>query len=237
MATTTVTATQHNTLRVVRMQLINRQTYVWVPILIIGASLALSIVIFALIPYDEPKYSGASQAPLWYFLAVGIQALTLSFPFSQAMSVTRRAFFGGTLLTAAMTSAILAVVFIVGGLIETATDGWGLNGYYFKLDWVWQDGPAVAGLAYFVIAMVLFLLGFTGATIYKRFGLLWLTVAWVAVAVVMVGAAALVTFTDSWPVVWTGIANAGPLGVALWGIVVGAVLSLASYGLIRRATP
>jgi hypothetical protein len=237
MSATTVPATRSTALRVVRMQLINRQTYIWVPILIIGASLALSIVIFALIPYDEPKYSGASQAPLWYFLAVGIQALTLSFPFSQAMSVTRRAFFGGTLLTAAMTSAILAIVFVVGGLVETATNGWGLNGYYFRLDWVWQDGAAVAGLVYFVIAMVLFLLGFTGATIYKRFGLFWLTVAWVVVAVVMVAAAALVTFTDAWPAVWTGIANAGPLGVALWGVLAGAVLSLASYLLIRRATP
>ena len=55
-----------------------------------------------------PKYGGGAQAPLWYFDVVGIQALTLTFPFSQAMSVTRREFFLGTLLTAAFTSSILA---------------------------------------------------------------------------------------------------------------------------------
>ena len=89
------------TLNVVRMQFVNRQTYIWVPLLVLVGAFVLSLMIFAMIPDDGVKVGGGSQAPLWYFLVVGVQSLTLTFPFSQAMSVTRREFYLGTLLTAA----------------------------------------------------------------------------------------------------------------------------------------
>ena len=88
------------TLNVVRMQLINRQTFVWVPLLVLGGSLILSLVIFALwIPVvTAPKYGGGAQATL-VVLPGRRRAgdVTLTFPFSQAMSVTRREFYLGTL--------------------------------------------------------------------------------------------------------------------------------------------
>mgnify|MGYP004237449591 FL=1 len=80
---------------VVRMQLVNRQTFIWIPLIILAGSLVVSIVIWSMIPYDAPKYGGGAQAPLWYFFAVGIMGMTQTFPFSQAMSVTRREFFLG----------------------------------------------------------------------------------------------------------------------------------------------
>jgi hypothetical protein len=101
-------------LNVVRLQLVNKQTWVWIPLIVLGSALALSIVIYAMIPSDGPKYGGAGQAPLWYFFALGLQALTLTFPFSQALSVTRREFFLGTLLTA-IGGALLTAVFLPAG--------------------------------------------------------------------------------------------------------------------------
>ena len=101
----------NRTLSVVRMQLINKQTYIWIPLIILGGAFVLALAIYAMLAgsgVTGPFYGGGAQAPLWYFLVVGIQALTLTFPFSQAMSVTRREFYLGTLLTAALTSAILA---------------------------------------------------------------------------------------------------------------------------------
>lgn len=115
------------TLNVVRMQLANRETFVWVPLLILGSAFAISMIIWGILSsagVTVNMYGGGAQAPLWYFVAVGVQALTLTFPFSQALSVTRREFFVGTMLTAALTSAILAAIFVVGGLIELATGGW-----------------------------------------------------------------------------------------------------------------
>ena len=156
----------NRTLSVVRMQLINKQTYIWIPLLILGGASSLALAVYAIL-YDSglqgPFYGGGAQAPLWYFGIVGIQALTLTFPFSQAMSVTRREFYLGTLLTAALTSAILAAIAVVGGLIERATDGWGVNGWFFGLPWVWENGPLGAFLVNFVLAMLFFVIGFWAA--------------------------------------------------------------------------
>lgn len=230
----------NRTVSVVRMQLINRQTYVWVPLLVLGGAFLITLAIYAILinaGLDEAMYGGGAQAPLWYFGVVGIQALTLTFPFSQAMSVTRREFYLGTLLTAAMTGAILALIFVVGGLIEDATGGWGMNGYFFYLPWIWEAGPLGAGIFYFTITMLFFIGGFWAATIYKRFGSVALTTVLVALAALLVLALFLVGQAQAWAQVFTWFGNQGALGLALWGLLLGAVLAGISFLTLRRAVP
>jgi hypothetical protein len=228
------------TLSVVRMQLINRQTYIWVPLIILGGAFALTLAVYAILAnagVTGPKYGGGGQAPLWYFMVVGIQALTLTFPFSQAMSVTRREFYLGTLLTAAVTSAILAAIAVIGGLFEIATDGWGLNGYFFGLPWVWEAGPAGAFLLNFVAAMLFFLIGFWAATIYKRFGSLALTLVLVGIGVLMVAGLWLVGRMDAWAQLFGWFATVGVVGLSLWGVLLGAALAAIAFLTLRRAVP
>jgi len=225
------------TVNVIRMQLINRQTFIWLPLIILGASFLMSLAIYAMIPTDAPKYGGGAQAPLWYFFAVGIQAMTLSFPFSQALSITRREFYLGTLLTAVLTSVILAAVYVVGGFIEQATNGWGLNGWFFRLPWIWEQGPAAAAVVYFGVAMLLFVIGFGCALLYKRFGPLGLTIVLVGIGVLLVGAMYLVGRADAWGQLFGWIATQGALGLSLWGMVLAAVIALGSFLTLRRATP
>lgn len=233
----------NRTANVVRMQLVNRQTFVGLPLLILFAAFAITLAIYGIIifsvsdPIEEPMYSGGTQAPLWYFAIVGIQALNLTFPFSQAMSVTRREFFSGTVLTAVGTSLVLAVTYLVGGLIERATDGWGFNGYFFYLPWIWEHGALSAALFYFAAAMLAFLIGFLGATIYKRFGLLWLLVVTIGLVIVLVAAAFLISVFGSWVGVGEAFANANALYVALIGLGVAVVLAGAGYLALRRAIP
>jgi hypothetical protein len=228
-------------LNVVRMQLVNRSTFVWVPLIILGASFVITLLIYAMIALalgdTDGMYGGGAQAPLWYFLAIGIYALTLSFPFSQAMSITRREFYFGTLLTAAGTSLVLALLFVVGGFVEDATGGWGMNGYFFSLPWLWSAGPLVAGLFFFVTAMSFFLVGFWTATVYKRFGPLGLTLAIVGLAVVLVGIVALITYQQAWPAVWESAVTAGPLGLTLVLAVLATALTTSSYPMFRRLIP
>lgn len=225
------------TLNVVRMQFVNRQTYVWVPLLVLAGAFLLSLAIYAMVPYDGPKVGGGSYAPLWYFLVVGVQSLTLTFPFSQAMSVTRREFYLGTLLTATLTSGLLAAIFMIGGLIEQATTGWGIKGYFFYLEGLWVAGPLAALLSYFVIAMLFFINGFWAATVYKRFGSLGLTAVLVGLGTAIVGAVWVITQLGAWANVWTSLETLGSLGLTLWGIVVWATLAGVSFLLLRRAIP
>ncbi|MCP2638412.1 hypothetical protein K0817_017810 [Microbacterium sp. HD4P20] len=230
----------NRTVSVVRMQLINKQTFIWVPLLVLGSAFAISLAIYAILftaGVSGPFYGGGSQAPLWVLLFVGISSLTLTFPFSQAMSVTRREFFFGTMLAAAMCAVLLGVVFAVGALVEEATGGWGVNGYFFALDWVVSGGPLLAAFFYFVMAMLIFMLGFWSATVYKRFGALVLTSIWVGVALLLVLAIWVITFFELWGDVWTGLVQAGPLGFAAGGLALTVVLGGISYLTIRRAVP
>jgi hypothetical protein len=230
----------NRTLSVVRMQLINKQTYVWIPLLILGGAFVLALAIYAILAgsgVPGPFYGGGQQAPIWYFGIVGIQALTLTFPFSQAMSVTRWEFYVGTLITAALTSAILGVIAVVGGLIEIATDGWGLNGWFFGLPWMWADGPLGAFLFNFVLAMLFFVIGFWAATIYKRFGGLWLTVVLVGIGALFVLGLWAVGRADAWGVLFDWMSAQGVVGMSLWGLVLGAVLAASAFATLRRAVP
>ncbi|KQZ23696.1 MULTISPECIES: hypothetical protein [Microbacterium] len=225
------------TLNVIRLQLINRQTFVWVPLIILVSATVLSVLIYAMIPGDGPKYGGGGQAPLWYFFAIGISAMTLTFPFSQAMSITRRDFFVGTMLTAILGSAFLAALFLLGGGIEVATNGYGVNGYVFYLPWLWEAGPLGAFVVYFALALFLFVLGFTGATIYKSWGPTVVTIVGVGLSLVLVGLVFLVTRLELWVQVGLAIGDLGALGLALWGLAAVVVLGAVSFLAFRRATP
>lgn len=230
----------NRTLNVIRMQLVNRQTYLWVPVIVLGGSLIITLAIYGIIHsagVAGPMYGGGAQAPLWYFAVVGAQALTLTFPFSQAMSVTRREFFLGSLLTAGMTSAILSLIFVIGGLIEQATGGWGMNGFFFYLPWIWAAGPAAAGLFFFALAMMFFIVGFWGATIFKRFGTAVLTTVILGITLVLVGLLWLVGRMNAWAQLFTWIGDQGALGLTLWGLLLIAVLAGTSYLTLRRAVP
>ncbi|WP_424446755.1 hypothetical protein [Microbacterium sp. CH-015] len=230
----------NRTLNVIRMQLVNRQTFVWLPIIILLGSFAMSLLIYGILAsagIDEAKYGAGAQAPLWYFLFVGIYALTLSFPFSQAMSVTRREFWAGTLLAAVLTAVLLGLVFVIGGLIEQATRGWGLNGYFFYAPWIWEHGAAAAGLFFGSLTLLVFVIGFGCATVYKRFGPLGLTIVLAGLGLLLVAALFVVARTESWIEMFSWFAGLTAPGAALWAIVGSAVIAAASYALLRRAVP
>jgi hypothetical protein len=223
-------------LNVARLQLINKQTFIWVPMIILVGAVLLSIAIFWIVPSDT-VIVGAAQAPLWYFFAVGLSALTLTFPFSQALSITRREFFLGTMLIAVLGSTFLALMFVLLGQIELATDGWGLGGYAFYLPWMWEGGAFAAGLEFFTMAMLFFLAGFLGATIYKRSGPLVITLVSVGFGVLLVGVLFFITRLDLWAEVGAAFASLGALGLAMWGLLLVAVMAATSFLVLRGATP
>ncbi|MFJ6533424.1 hypothetical protein [Microbacterium sp. NPDC091662] len=225
------------TFNVIRLQLINKGTFLWYPLMILAAATVISILIYALIPVDTPKYGGGGQAPLWYFFAVGMSAMTLTFPFSQAMSITRREFFFGTMLTATLASTLMGVLFLIGGGIEVATNGYGVNGYLFYLPWLWEAGPLGAFVVFFTLALFFFVIGFTGATIYKSWGQLVLLIVSIGLGLLLVGLVFLWTRLELWGDVGATIMNLGALGLALWGLLITLALMGVSFLAFRRTIP
>lgn len=225
------------TLNVVRLQMINKNTFILVPLIVLVGATIVSVLIYSLIPTDDPKYGGGGQAPLWVFFAVGMSAMTLTFPFSQAISISRKEFFAGTMLAAVLGSAFMGILFLIGGAIELLTNGWGVNGWMFHLPDVWAAGAGGAFVIYFTLAMFFFVIGFTGATIYKRWGALMITIVGVGIGLLLVAALFLITRLELWGQVADTFGQLGALGTALWGLVGVAVLMGISYLTLRRATP
>lgn len=231
-------------LAVARMQLVNKQTFVWVPLIIIGAAFALSWLIYFItttsigdVPSRGEGFNGASQAALWYFMAIGIQSMSLTFPFSQAMSVTRRTFYLGTALVAAGAGAAVATLYTLLAIPERATNGWGVGSYMFAMPWV-TDGPWYeAWLFFFAVTLLVFVIGFWAATIYRSFGAAVLTTALVAVGLAIVGLIALITWRESWGAVGQWFVAQTPLSIGAWLLLATAVLGGSSYLTLRRATP
>lgn len=221
---------------VVRMQFVNRQTFVWIPLIILAGAFLVTLIIWTMLPVEVMKYGGGAQAPMWYFFVLGILSLTQTFPFSQAMSVTRREFFLGTLLSSAVTAFILTVIVVAGGLIEQATNGWGMNGYFFALEWLVSGGGVIGAAVVFIATMVFFVSGFVIGTIYRRFGPLVLTVILVALALLLLGALWVIGQLDAWAPVFGWITTQGPGGLAIGLVIAFVALSGIGYGLLRRVT-
>jgi hypothetical protein len=223
-------------LGVVRLQLINTQSLVWVPLIVLAGAVVISLIIIGLIPGDDVKVVGAANAPLWYFVALGVQSMTLAFPFSQAMSVTRREFFSGTLVLGAIASAMMASIFLILAGIEALTDGFWMNGRIAYLPYLFESGWVVAWLSYFTATLFLFVIGFWMATIWKRFGTLAVVSIGVGLGLVITIAIFLITKMEWWVPVITWFGDIGVIGVTLGGLVLTAALALGSYATLRRAT-
>jgi hypothetical protein len=215
-------------LGVVRLQLINTQSLVWVPLIVLAGAVVISLIIIGLIPGDDVKVVGAANAP--------VQSMTLAFPFSQAMSVTRREFFSGTLVLGAIASAMMASIFLILAGIEALTDGFWMNGRIAYLPYLFESGWVVAWLSYFTATLFLFVIGFWMATIWKRFGTLAVVSIGVGLGLVITIAIFLITKMEWWVPVITWFGDIGVIGVTLGGLVLTAALALGSYATLRRAT-
>ncbi|WP_341728938.1 hypothetical protein [Brooklawnia sp.] len=141
--------------KVARLYLITPISFALVPLLVLAGAFAITLAIFAAIPGDSVRVEGGSQAPMWSLLAIAAIALSHHFPFSQAMSISRREYFAGTMLYATGISLVLALTYLVGGAIEAATDGWGFDAYFFSMPWLWDQGVlvtvALASTAYLML--------------------------------------------------------------------------------------
>ncbi|MDQ0095867.1 hypothetical protein [Paeniglutamicibacter psychrophenolicus] len=225
--------------KVARMQLINKWSFLGIPMVILVASTLMTFAIWALLPASAREgtlYSGSGQAVMWYFLALGIQSLTFTFPFSQAMSVSRRTFYLGTLGLFATIAMGYAILYYLLGLVEKATGGWGFNGQLFALGWIAGNNAAIQILFYFVAMVLLFMIGFWAATVYMRWKATGLLIAGIGFAVVLLGLVALATLNDAWPQVgaWFAAMQVLGLSIVLGGLCV--LLAGGSYLTLRRAT-
>ncbi len=188
---------------------------------------------------EDPIYTGASQAALWCLVFMAAYAASHTFPFSMALSYSRRTFMLGVLLAFGLVSLSFGTAFSLAALVERLSDGFGIHFYTYDLPYITQgDGGIVAGGALAaIVCLVLMLFGFFWAILYRRAGLLGLWIVILGFAVVGLVATMLIFQNDGWPVIWEWLIEQSALSLTGWLVIPTALLALLNYGVIRRATP
>lgn len=221
-----------------RMQMINRWVFIGIPLMVLFVALAFVILIGGvLVPGSDPFYTGAGQSALCCFVFAGVQALTLTFPFSQGLSITRRTYFVGTTGVFALETLCLAILFYLLGLVENATQGWFVHGYVFALPWVTGQSWYGTILLVWSVGFLLFMCGLAMATLYKRWGVTGVLVAAIGVALVLVIVSGAITLSHNWIAFGHWAASQTPLSVSAGVLVVIAAQLAGSFLVLRRTTP
>jgi len=234
--------------RVVRLNLVNKWTTIYVPVMIMFFIWLVNWLIWWIIwgataPADRAKamdgtqWSGGAFYIFVYMLIVGIQVISATFPFALGYSATRRDFSLGSGLTFLLLSAGYSVGFAVLSVVEEWTNGWGLGGHLFTS--VYFDGESLGGRLFTVFATMLFFfaVGAFSAALFMRWRMNGILAAGAVFILLVVGAIALITLTQSWPAVGDWFAANGPFGVSAWLLLPTAVAAIAGYAVLGRATP
>jgi hypothetical protein len=234
--------------RIVRLHFANPWTTIIMPWVILGiiflANLAIWLIIFASVgPEDRAdvseglQYSGASMFIFIYMMVVAIQAISVTFPFALGYGVTRRDYYLGSALTFVVLAAIFTVGLTVLSVIEEATGGWGVGGRMFTALYFGDGGWLQRAFIYFVSFLFFLFFGSAIAAVWVRWKSNGVVAFFVTLAFVLIGLAALVTFTESWPRVGEFFAVSGFLGSFAWTLVPTAIAAVAGFFILRRATP
>lgn len=227
-----------------RMQFVVPQL-IWVPLMVFVSAWALAagigwwvhLAVDSRDPVADPIYTGASQAPLWTMLFMAAYSASNTFPFSLALSYSRRVYLIGTLLAFGAVSLGFGAAFVLAAQVEEWTGGWGAHVYTFALPFLISDGAWAAGLLIATTSMLLMQFGFGGAMLYKRFSVMTIWMIVIGLALVLAVAVMLVVVNDGWPSVWAWLVDQTALSLAGWAVIPTVLLAAINYGLIRRATP
>ncbi|GGF01467.1 hypothetical protein [Mycetocola zhadangensis] len=231
-----------------RLNLINKWTVYWIPLMILGFIWVINMIIWWIISasvtgsdrqdaLDGTQWSGASFYIFVYMLVIGVQAMNMTFGYALGLSLTRREFYLGSTLAFLLLSVSYGVILTVLSYVEEWTNGWGFGGHmftsiYFGSGEVWQR------LFIFTVAMMFFaFVGTVSGTVYMRWRTNGLLVASAISILLIVGAVALITLTQSWHLVGEWFVAVGPHGVVTWMLVPTALSALAGYFILSRATP
>lgn len=229
-----------------RLQFAVPWSFIWLPMAIFLIAWGFGVGIMALIdsqvteriPAEDPiNATGSAQAVIWYLAFMAAYTASHTFPFSVALSYSRRVYLIGTYLTFAVVAAGYGLAAMLFYWIERATDGLGRHMYIFGAPF-FEDVGGVLGVGAFGAMMVLFFMcfGFFWAILYRRVSIPILWTVIIGLIAVMLGVVALITISESWPNIGMWFIDQTAFSLAGWGLVATILLGGLNYWLIRKAT-
>lgn len=208
----------------------------WVIVVGIGASVRFMADGTA----EDPIFTGAGSAALWTLGFMAAYSASHTFPFSLALSFSRRTFVIGAILAFAAVSLTFGLAASLVAWLERVTDGLGVDAYMFDLPFLTEGESGsipLLGVMAALLCLVIMLFGFGVVLLYLRMGLARLWTLILSVVLLVAAAAVLVTLSESWMSVWQWMAQQTVLTISGWLFLVAAVQSVGTYLVIRKATP
>lgn len=222
------------------LQLTNPMTLVGWPLMILGFIFAGNLAILGIISTAtdggaEVSVNGGIGFIWVYTLVMAVQSVNQTFPLALGFGSTRRDYLLGTGALFILLSLGYALLVSGMAMLERAVDYWGIGLAFFDTapDASWGE----IFLGTFLILLLFASIGAATAAVYVRWKAMGMYIFWGALVVVLIGAAYLITVTESWGAVGEFFTTAGVLGTIMWSLVITVISSLAAYLILRRATP
>ena len=227
----------NRTTAVMNMHWRNKTSWLFTPVLILGSSFLVNIVVAKLIDETDKFYSGGITSIFFYMLVIGAVSLVQTFPFALGLSVRRTDYFLGTAITAFINCLLIAIMLCLLAYLEAdVTNGWWVQLHFFNLPYMNDGSPFQQIVIYLMIMFNLFFLGFVISSIYRRFGIIGMIIGSILIlAAGTVGSFALNRF-ELWDNIFAAIRTLTAFQVALWLIPFTACYAIVSYLLLRRST-
>ncbi|NNM45966.1 hypothetical protein [Knoellia koreensis] len=227
--------------KALRLSLVNSLTSVGWPWAILAMTFAVNWAIFAVLPDDVPvpdRQTGALASLYFVALIANLQLWTQGFPFAMGLSLTRKAYFGGTVLMLLLQSVVAGVALTALSRVEAATSGWGVDMKFFA-PWVFDQGNLGARfLMYAVPFAMLSALGMVIGVVFKRWGQSGVYTLTITSLLLIAVVTLLVTWQDWWAAIGRFFTDSSFVGLTAGypALLAVACASLAWLGL-RRAAP
>ena len=230
-----------------RLQFIVPSSLIWVPALVFTSAWVLVALVGlwvdhmaeSRVPAEDPIYTGASQAAVWCLVFMAAYTASHTFPFSMALSYSRRVFVLGAFLAFGLVSLAYGAAYALAAWIERVTDGFGIHFYVFDLPYLTQGegGILAAGAFAAVLCLALMMVGFFWAILYRRVTVpvLWATI--LGAAVVLLALAMVITQNEWWASIWSWLSEQSALTLAAWLVAPAVLITVLNYVVIRKATP
>lgn len=226
---------------VIRVQTVNLPRLLAWPLGVLLIAVAFNLALFGSIGDAAPPEGRLTGALTSIYVVVGVQyvqVMTQLFPFALGLGVTRRAFYTGTVVRVVLEALSYGLLLFLLGLLEGATDGWGVQLQFFSLGILHQDDPLARWLGYVVPFLAISAVAVFAGVVFQRWGQSGVLVATAASVGLLAGAVALVTWLRWWPAVGAFLTGQSTFVLlAGYPLLIAVVLAGAGWFAIRRAAP
>lgn len=238
---------------VVQLHTVNKlQAFGW-PLLIMCFSLAIVLIIGALVQgvaggqgpealanaregmHLGMQWNGAIFALLGPLIGFGFTAMGQYFPLSLGLGHTRREFATGTLLVFVGNAAFYAIIITIGKVIEVATGGFGLSIRFFDVVYTGLGEWWQTLIQTFLLILVVCLVGAAITSAFHRWGQSFLWTFWIGLALVVLTFVAGILLSEDFQGLVTDVMSMGWVPWMLVTAAIGAIGAAVWLTLIRRA--